>query len=108
MAKQNGGPVKHMEKHANYYFKKGAESKNPIIAAVGLISIGLGIGGTSIYFNVKNRKLAIAIKEAQEIESELIKGMEQTEKDETQYRAQTNIDNNELEDSTEKILGDRR
>ncbi len=32
LAKQNGGPAELLAKHAAYHFKKGAVSKNPLIA----------------------------------------------------------------------------
>ncbi|CZQ86494.1 hypothetical protein [Trichococcus ilyis] len=84
LAKQHGGPKELLAKHAAYHFKKGAVSKNPVIAAASLISLGVGIGGTVFYFNWKNKKDRTIITDCEihKIEDELISGMEQTEQGE--------------------------
>ena len=78
LAKQNGGPAELLEKHAALYFKKGAASKNPTIAVAGVAGLFIGIVGTTLYSKRKNKKDQITLieSEIQEIEDELIAGME--------------------------------
>ena len=84
LAKQHGGPKELLAKQAAYHFKKGAVSKNPVIAAASLIGLGIGIGGTVFYSNWKNKKdrTIVTDSEIHKIEDELISGMEQTEQEE--------------------------
>lgn len=85
LAKQNGGPAELLAKHAAFHFKKGAASKNPEIAGASLAGLGIGIGGTAIYFTWKKKKSKAVVtdSEIQKIEDELITGMEQAELEES-------------------------
>ena len=87
LAKQNGGPAALLAKHAAYHFKKGAVSKNPIITVASLVSLGIGIGGATLYFKWKNKKDKIIVTdcEIQKIEDELIAGMKHAEEVETMH-----------------------
>lgn len=88
LAKQNGGPAELLEKHAAYHFKKGAVSKNPLIAVSSIAALGIGIGGTTLYYKWKSKKAQITVteNEIQGVEDELIAGMEHAEEVETMQK----------------------
>lgn len=105
LAKQHGGPKELLAKHAAYHFKKGAVSKNPVIAAASLIGLGVGIGVTVLYSNWKNNKdrTIVTDSEIHKIEDELISGMEQTEQDEVKQKEVAQVEPLEKDNGNEDL-----
>ncbi len=99
LASQNGGPQELLKKLEALYkkkwlnegFEKGAKSKYPVIAAVGVVGSLLGAGGMWAYNKRKQKKELASISEAadneeiKKVEVELVSEMKAA-KEAGQYR----------------------
>lgn len=80
---EHGGPQKALEMVKNYYTRKGASSKNPMIVLAGISGLILGAVGKSVYDGFMERRSLKAKNDAMEqarvkkAEEELEAAMEQ-------------------------------